>query len=288
MRILFLALLILANTAFAQETKYGPEYFYAIDGEVVGQAAPGVKAVYVNNKAVALNADLTFTANVSLKQGEKYLTIDTRYKNLQFIKKYLVVRHPQAQKTFKITVPQQEFKKIINKTDTSVKPTKPTVTTTTLTAIKPTTTTVTPIELATTTTLAKIIPVEEEIAPIETKPKAKNIKPKKKAKNIVKHKKKLVRPKKPPVKRSTPKKTTIKIPADLMPLKDQWLGFELVQQLAPKKYFVVRQINGKYYASVYLANTKEWIPFNSITAEAFFELLLNKTSPASFEAKNKL
>ena len=102
MRLVFLFLLILAKLTFAQDPNYGPEYFYAIDGEIVGQAAPGVNAVYVNSKKIELAPDLSFTANVSLRQGEKYLTIDTRYKNLQFIKKYLVVRHPKAQKSFKI------------------------------------------------------------------------------------------------------------------------------------------------------------------------------------------
>ena len=82
--------------------KYGPSYFFAIQGEVYGQTAPGIEAVLVNGKPVPIDKDLTFRTKVSLAKGQKYLTIETRYKNLRFIKKYLVIRHPKAQKTFKV------------------------------------------------------------------------------------------------------------------------------------------------------------------------------------------
>ncbi|MBI5399575.1 hypothetical protein HZB07_03035 [Candidatus Saganbacteria bacterium] len=96
------------------ESDYGPEYFFAIEGDVSGQAAPGVQSVRVNGRPITINSDLTFYVHVSLRKGEKYLTIETRYKNLNFTKKYLVIRHPKAPKSFKIDLPQQEFKKIIS------------------------------------------------------------------------------------------------------------------------------------------------------------------------------
>ncbi|MBU0672547.1 MAG: hypothetical protein KJ732_05935 [Candidatus Margulisbacteria bacterium] len=119
----FLAILSLNSLSLAdissyeeQITKdYGPEYFFAIQGEVMGQAAPGVKSVKVNGQPVAIDPDLNFKARVTLKDGQKYLTIETLYKGLRFTKKYLVIRHPKAPKTFKITIPQQEFKKIVTR-----------------------------------------------------------------------------------------------------------------------------------------------------------------------------
>ena len=92
---------------------YGPEYFFAIQGEIQGQAAPGVKSVKINGKKVAIAKNLTFKARVTLAEGEKYLVIETLYQGLRFTKKYLVIRHPKAAKTFKLNIPQTEFKKII-------------------------------------------------------------------------------------------------------------------------------------------------------------------------------
>jgi len=94
---------------------YGPEYFFAIQGEVMGQAAPGVKSVKVNGKKVAIAKNLTFKARVTLAEGQKYLIIETLYKGLRFTKKYLVIRHPKAPKMFKLNIPQTEFKKIITR-----------------------------------------------------------------------------------------------------------------------------------------------------------------------------
>jgi hypothetical protein len=117
--------LLAAAASFAQiselESKYGPEYFFAIQGEVTGQAAPGVQAVFINGRQVAIKKDLTFAARVTLKQGEKYLSIETRYKGLYFTKKYLVIRHPQAPKVFKINVPQTVFKQMVSKKRPAVK-----------------------------------------------------------------------------------------------------------------------------------------------------------------------
>ncbi len=104
--------------------KYDSSYFFAIQGEVAGQAAPGVQYVYVNAKPVKLKSDRSFVAKVKLKKGQKYLVIDTKYQGLRFIKKYLVIRHPKVQKTFKIKIPEKEFRKIIKpkKTITKKKP----------------------------------------------------------------------------------------------------------------------------------------------------------------------
>lgn len=94
---------------------YGPEYFFAIQGEIQGQAAPGVKSVKVNGKNVAIGKDLRFNARVTLAEGQKYLVIETLYQGLRFTKKYLVIRHPKAPKVFKLNIPQTEFKKIITR-----------------------------------------------------------------------------------------------------------------------------------------------------------------------------
>jgi hypothetical protein len=97
------------------EDKYGPEYFFAIKGEIYGQTVPGIQAVYVNGNPVRISKDLSFRTNVYLAKGQKYLVVESRYQGLRFIKKYLVIRHPKAKKTFKIHVPKKEFQDIISK-----------------------------------------------------------------------------------------------------------------------------------------------------------------------------
>lgn len=92
---------------------YGSEHFFAITGEVYGEAAPGVEAVYVNGQKIPVNENFYFSARVSLPQGQKYLSIETEYQGLRYIKKYLVIRNPEAQKSFKIQIPKKEFKKIL-------------------------------------------------------------------------------------------------------------------------------------------------------------------------------
>jgi len=96
-----------------QAKNYGPEYFAAIEGEVNGQAAPGVEAVYINGKKIPVDVDLSFSTTIALKKGQKYLSVETRYKGLRFIKKYLVIRHPKITEPFKIRVSKKEFEKII-------------------------------------------------------------------------------------------------------------------------------------------------------------------------------
>ncbi len=95
--------------------KYDITYFYKIEGDVFGQAAPGVELVLVNGKPIPIGKNLVFKTKVTLDKGQKYLIIETRYKGLRFIKKYLVIRHPRAQKTFKVSIPQEEFFKIVER-----------------------------------------------------------------------------------------------------------------------------------------------------------------------------
>jgi hypothetical protein len=104
-----------------KEKQFGPEYYNAIEGEVYGQTAPGIQAVYVNGKPIKISDDFTFRTKVSLKKGEKYLTIETHYEGIRFIKKYLVIRYPKAEKKFAIHVPQKEFHKIIKTAETIAK-----------------------------------------------------------------------------------------------------------------------------------------------------------------------
>jgi hypothetical protein len=53
------------------------------------------------------------------------LNIETRYLGLNFVKKYLVIRHPKVEKSFTIHVPKQEFQKIIETKPVAIKPKPP-------------------------------------------------------------------------------------------------------------------------------------------------------------------
>lgn len=215
-----LALLFLCSLAWAveinelgnvSEKDYGPEYYYAVSGTVSGQAAPGVQSIYINSKKMALDAGLNFYTNVSLAQGQKYLTITTAYRNLKFTRKYLVIRHPKIKKPFVIHVPKQEFQKIIEKKQPS-------------------------------------------------------------------------RVKRRVVYRPKPKPTKPKIYRPFT--NDKWLGFESVQELAPGKLFVVRNIDDKYFAAVYVRSIKTWYPLNRLTLQQFKELLEKDPPYFSGEAES--
>ncbi|MFA6548491.1 MAG: hypothetical protein WCT39_00975 [Candidatus Margulisiibacteriota bacterium] len=128
-----LLLCVLSGAAFGDTSgtyevyggkRFGSSYFFAISGEVIGQAAPGVESVMVNGIPVPFDKNLNFSAKVSLPAGQKYLTISTKYKGLRFIKQYLVIRHPAAPKTFTIRVPKQEFKKIVEPPPKKITPTR--------------------------------------------------------------------------------------------------------------------------------------------------------------------
>ncbi len=98
-----------------QGKKYGSSYFFPISGEVSGQAAPGVESVLINGQPVKIDSNLNYTGWAYLAQGQKYLTIEIHYKGLRLIKKYLVIRHPQAPKTFVIRMPKEELTELIAK-----------------------------------------------------------------------------------------------------------------------------------------------------------------------------
>ncbi|MFC1571247.1 hypothetical protein ACFL31_01680, partial [Candidatus Margulisiibacteriota bacterium] len=89
--------------------EYGPEFFFAITGEVNGQAAPGVKAVLINNQPIKVGQDFKFSTKVFLAEGQKNLKVETQYQGFRFIKNYLVIRHPEAEKTFKLALPEKEL-----------------------------------------------------------------------------------------------------------------------------------------------------------------------------------
>lgn len=119
-----IALVFISSAIAANSTdKYGEEYFHAIEGEVSGQTAPGVEAVYINGKHVTVNDDLSYSALVALEEGQKYLTIETRYQDMSYTKKYLVARHPDSTKGFKILIPKKDLKKMDKAK--SKKPSKP-------------------------------------------------------------------------------------------------------------------------------------------------------------------
>ncbi|MFH1347242.1 MAG: hypothetical protein ABIH22_00980 [Candidatus Margulisiibacteriota bacterium] len=95
--------------------RYDSSYFFKISGTVQGQAAPGVQEVQINGIIVPVDQNYIFNSNVTLAKGQKYLIIETKYKGLRFIKKYLVIRHPKAQKTFALKVSEKEFKELAKK-----------------------------------------------------------------------------------------------------------------------------------------------------------------------------
>ncbi len=223
--IIFCLFILSGLSLAADESTYGPEYFYAIEGEVIGQAAPGVKEVYVNGQKVRLDRELGFESTISLKEGEKYITIDTRYEGLQFVKKYLVVRHPKAQKTFKLSVPKQEFQKIIQSTPAIKEEQK---------------------KIKTTTTTIKKITQKKTY--------------------------------KKPAKRTYYKKYKKKPKKVYFRKKIDWLGFEIVKELVPKKFYVVRKKNNKFEGYIYLAQSKYWIDINDLTLQELEDLLYKQNN----------
>jgi hypothetical protein len=66
---------------------------------------------------------------------------------------------------------------------------------------------------------------------------------------------------------------------------DKWLGFEFVQELAPGKLFVVRNVDDKYFAAVYVRSIKTWYPLNRLSLQQFKELLNEDPPYFTKEAK---
>lgn len=95
--------------------KYGPEYFGPIEGEVSGQVLPGAEKVLVEGKSIPISKNNTFKTKVTLKEGQKYLTIETKYSGLRFLRKYLVIRRPGLKKPFKVHLAKSDFKSLVSK-----------------------------------------------------------------------------------------------------------------------------------------------------------------------------
>ncbi len=55
--------------------------------------------------------------------------------------------------------------------------------------------------------------------------------------------------------------------------KEKWLGFELVQELTPGKMFVIRKLDNKYFAALYVVKDRTWFPMNKLSLKDFKELL---------------
>lgn len=103
--VLFLLALALAAAAAKKAEKYPP-----ISGEIYGQTVRGVKAITVNNRAVAIDGNNNFRTTVSLKSGEKYLTLKINYGSFVIVKKYEIIRKAQV-KTFKVFVPKEKIQR---------------------------------------------------------------------------------------------------------------------------------------------------------------------------------
>ena len=322
---LFSALSFAAEISELEKYKgkeYGPEYFFAIQGEVSGQAAPGVQAVYVNDKPVQIDKDLNFNTKVNLKDGQKYLTIETRYKGLRFIKKYLVIRHPTAPKTFKIHVPKKEFQEIIAKAKPVPKKRmkiikKPEPKPKTSFGFKAR-------EFQGPYTIKALAQaIEADAYEIKTAEPAGSLKwlneilrtPnfydiwKTKKKNVFmteemlrliretsgyRHKPfakltrlqqlKIIRLNRLLIEATYPLLTPKSLAEGVVAEDENWLGFELVAELEPEKLLVVRRINGKYFALIYHAKSKAWVPLHEISLKEFKDLLERNQLPPSFNS----
>jgi hypothetical protein len=88
------------------------EKFPAVSGEIYGQAAPGIVAIFVNNQPVDFDEDGNFSATIHLKAGQKYLSLRLDYETLRVIKKYLILRKAKD-KTFKVFVAKETPEKPI-------------------------------------------------------------------------------------------------------------------------------------------------------------------------------
>ncbi len=302
--------------------EYGPEYFGAIRGEVYGQAAPGVQAVYVNEKRVQIDKNLYFETKVYLKKGQKYLTIDTRYKGLRFIKKYLVIRHPKAPKTFKIHVPKKEFQKIITKAERRVPRKKivkkpkpkpkasfgfktrefkgPYTAKTLSRAIKDD-----DYDVETTAPENSLKYINEILRTPNFyeswRTKDKNVVLTEEMKRLIKETNgyrnkpftkltrfqqlKIIRLNRLLLEATYPLLAPKSLPEGLMAEEDEkWLGFEFAAELERGKFLVVRRVNGKYFGTVLDTKTNIWLPLHEISLREFKDLLEKNQLPPSFNS----
>jgi len=305
-----------AGAVIYEGREYGPEYFFAIEGEVYGQAAPGVQSVYVNDKPVKIDKDLNFSTKVSLKKGQEYLTIVTRYRGLRFTKKYLVIRHPKAPKTFKIHVPKQEFQKIIRSARPAVPKPKP----------KPKPKASFGFKgrefMGPYTIKALAQAIEADDYGIETKSpkgslgwineilrtpnfydlwraKNKNVILTAEMKRLIREtsgyrnkpfsqltreqQMKIIRLNRLLIEVTYPLLAPKSIPEGLLAEEDEkWLGFEFAAELEPGKIIVVRRVDGKFFGTVLDTKTHFWLPLHEITYREFRDLLEEGIIPSSF------
>jgi hypothetical protein len=286
--------------------EFGPEYFFAIQGEVYGQAAPGVQAVLVNGRQIPLDQNLNYKTNVFLEKGQKYLTIQTRYKGLYFTKKYLVIRHPKVKKAFKLHVPRSEYQKMVSR----------------------------PPLIPTEKKSEEVLKPEYKVSPDFAAEEFKNrqairdlsdaiasdgygIEPEAdrdsvewlnsilrtpgfydiwrkkhphveltpeirylvRATNTYRHKR--FEDLSPSQQRNIMLLNRLLLQLtypDLCPLLRNkpfagWLGFEFVAQLAADKFLAVRKVDGKYFAFIYDAKTRFWVHLDEISAQELKDLL---------------
>jgi hypothetical protein len=318
---LFLIVLLLFSLclpALSQVTyqgrEFGPEYFFAIQGEVYGQAAPGAQSVFVNGKQIPFDQNLNYKTNVYLENGQKYLTIQTRYRGVYFTKKYLVIRHPKAKKAFKLHVPRAEYQKIVSRPGPRPAEKKPEE--------------------------KEVVKPEYDVDPDFTAEEFKNKDAIAALSNAIASDRYGIEPaadrdsvewlnsvlrtpdfydrwrKKHPDLELTPEirylvratntyrhkrfegltasqqsnimllnRLLLELTyPDLCPLLRNkpfaaWLGFEFVAELAPDKFLAVRKVNGKYFAFIYDAKTRFWIHLHEISHQELKDLLDQGTIP---------
>ena len=328
-----LALFFFARISFAAEIseyekyagkEYGPEYFFAIQGEVYGQAAPGVQAVFVNNQRVRIDKNLNFKTTVFLKKGQKYLTIDTRYRGLRFIKKYLVIRHPKAPKTFEIHVPKREFQKII----TSARAVQKRIPPKKKPAPKPKPKAsfgfkerefTGPYNIK---SLAQAM--EADDYEIETsspkgslkwlneilrapnlydvwRGKNKNVILTEEMKRLIRETNgyrdkpfskltrqqqlKIIRLNRLLIEATYPLLAPKSIPEGTVAEEEEkWLGFEFAVELEPHRILIVRKVNGKFFGAILDMQTNLWLPLHEISHQELKELLEQGAIPPSFRS----
>ncbi len=304
---------------------YGPEYFFAIQGEVQGQAAPGVKSVKINGRDVAVNKDLTFNARVTLADGQKYLTIETLYQGLRFTKKYLVIRHPKAPKVFKLNIPQTEFKKIVTrKTPVKrriVKKPKPkpkpkssfgfkerefknsrySIALLAQAAAKDDYGVNLSSEPGTLQWLNELVKTPDFYDIWKKHPRSQGVILSNDVKRLIKEtagyrnkpfnkltreqQLKIIRLNRLLLEASYPLLCPKSSLAGAAEEDEKWLGFEFVAELAPQKLLIVRKVNAKFYAAIYDQKTNFWIPLQELSTKELADLLDEGTVPLFVQAK---
>ncbi len=108
---LICALLLLTAAVVWAASQEDIKKFPPVSGEIFGQAATGVRSISINGRPVTFDAAQNFRTNVSLKAGEKYLTLVVNYENLRIIKKYLILRKTAGK--FKVQVTKEKIEQAV-------------------------------------------------------------------------------------------------------------------------------------------------------------------------------